>query len=118
MESKLHGYSESYSEADKKLTETGHYKEGEKDGEWIAYHPGGRTPAVVSNYKAGKLHGTIYVYKRRGKIMQEVEYKDGLKHGKFIVFDKRGRILKEMKYSEGMRVIEGSEGSGGSFTPG
>ena len=118
MESKLHGHSESYSEADKKLTELGNYKNGEKDGEWIAYHPGGRTPAVVSHYKEGKLHGVMNILSRRGKVMQTIEYKDGLKHGKFIVFGKRGKVLKEIKYSEGMRIIEGQTGGNGSFSPG
>jgi antitoxin component YwqK of YwqJK toxin-antitoxin module len=118
MESKLHGHSESYSEADKKLTESGSYKNGEKDGEWIAYHPGGRTPAVISHYKEGKLDGVMNILSRRGKVMQTIEYKDGLKHGKFIVYGKRGKVLKEMKYSEGMRIIEGQTGGNGSFSPG
>jgi len=118
LESKLHGSSESYSEKDKKLTETGSYKEGEKDGEWTAYHPGGRMPAVVSNYKQGKLHGMMKIYNRRGKIMQEIDHKDGLKHGKYIIYNKKGAVLKEMEYSEGMRVIKGNTGGNGTFTPG
>ena len=118
FDSKENGYSESYSSKDYKLTETGDYKEGEKDGEWNAYHPGGRMPAVSSEYKKGKLHGTMKIFNRRGKILQEIQYKDGLKHGKFIVYGKRGRVLKEMEYSEGMRIIKGSNGGSGSFTPG
>lgn len=117
MESKLNGKSESYSGKDFKLTESGTYKEGEKDGEWIDYHPGGRLPVVVSEYKQGKLHGTVKTYSRRGKILQEVEYRDGLKHGSYLIYDKKGAVIKEMKFSEGMQIIEGSTGGGGSFSP-
>ena len=118
MESKLHGHSESYSGADYRLTEEGDYKEGLKHGEWIAYHPGGKNPAVVTSYKDGKLDGSMKTYSRRGKLLQETEYKDGLKHGKFVIYDSRGKVVKEMRFSEGMQIIEGSAGGGGSFTPG
>ena len=73
---------------------------------------------MVSQYKEGELDGTMKVYSRRGKLLQESDYKDGLKHGKFTVYDKRGTVLKELRYSEGMQIIEGSEGGGGSFSPG
>ena len=75
-------------------------------------------PAVVSEYKEGKLHGTMKQYSRRGKLLQEMDYKDGLKHGRFIVYDKRGNILEKREYSEGMRIIEGQTGGQGTFTPG
>jgi len=75
-------------------------------------------PAVVSQYKNGKLDGNMKTYSRRGKLMQESDYKDGLKHGKFIVYGKRGEVIKELKFSEGMQIIEGSNGGSGTFTPG
>lgn len=118
FESKENGPAESYSQKDFKLTEKGTYKEGEKHGEWIAYYPGGRMPAVVSNYKEGKLEGTMKQYDKRGKLLQEMDYKDGVKHGRFILYDKRGKIVQEFQYSEGMRVIEGQKNTPGSFTPG
>jgi antitoxin component YwqK of YwqJK toxin-antitoxin module len=118
MESKLHGASTSFSQKDYKLTEQGEYKRGEKDGEWVAYHPGGRMAAVISEYKEGELHGTMKIFNNRGKVLQEMGYKDGLKHGKFTIYDKRGKVINELRYSEGMRIIEGSAGGGGSFTPG
>lgn len=117
-ESILDGPSQSFSGKDFKLTEQGAYKDGEKDGEWIAFHPGGRMPAVVSNYKHGKLEGTMKTFTRNGKLLQEIEYKNGLKHGKFIMYDKRGKIIQQFEYSEGMRVIEGQTGGNGTFTPG
>lgn len=118
MESKLHGHATSYSAKDYRLTEEGDYKNGLKENEWIAYHKGGRVPAVITNYKKGELNGRMKMYSRRGKLLQEIDYKDGVKHGKFILYDKRGKVLKEFQYSQGMKVIEGSSGSSGSFTPG
>jgi antitoxin component YwqK of YwqJK toxin-antitoxin module len=118
MESQLHGVSTSYSSKDFRLTEEGNYKEGVKDGEWIAYHPGGKLAAVSSNYKSGKLDGTLKQFDRRGNLMSQVDYKDGLKHGSFIVYDKRGNVMSEKKFANGMQIIEGQTGGQGSFSPG
>mgnify|MGYP000987214449 FL=1 len=118
MESKLHGHSISFSQKDFRPTEEGDYNEGLKHGQWIAYHPGGKLPAVETNYKSGKLDGKMKQFDRRGNLLQEIDYKDGLKHGDFIVYDKRGKVLNTRKYSEGMQIIEGSTGGSGSFSPG
>ncbi len=118
MESKLHGHSVSYSDKDYKMTEEGNYKDGQKDGEWIDYYPGGRNPAVISQYKEGKLDGKMKQFDRRGHLMTEIDYKDGLKHGNFIVYDKRGNVLTEKKFEHGMQIIEGRTNTPGSFTPG
>jgi antitoxin component YwqK of YwqJK toxin-antitoxin module len=99
------------------MTEEGDYKDDKKQGEWIAYQPGGKTPSVISNYKNGKLHGTMKQYSRRGKLQQEMSYKDGLKHGKTVIYDKRGKTIKEVNYKNGLRVIEGKENTPGTFTP-
>ncbi|MFM7859232.1 MAG: toxin-antitoxin system YwqK family antitoxin, partial [Flammeovirgaceae bacterium] len=98
-------------------TEEGDYKEGMKEGEWIAYHPGGKVPAVISNYKNGELNGVMKQFDRRGKLLQEMEYKDGLKHGKFLVYDKKGGVLVEKTFENGMEEIKGQENKPGSFAP-
>ena len=100
------------------MTEEGDYKEGLKDGEWIAYYPGGRNPAVVSQYKSGELHGKMQQFTRRGKIMSEIDYKDGLKHGKFKIYDKKGDVISERTFEHGMQIIEGQSNTPGSFSPG
>ena len=115
MESRKNGTFKSFSDKDYKVTEEGNYKDDEKDGEWIAYYPGGKFPAVVSTYKEGKLHGKMKQFSRRGKLLQEMSYRDGLKHGKTIIFDKRGKVLKEVNYEFGQQAIEGGAGS---FSPG
>ena len=118
MESVQDGKTESYSAKDFKLTESGQYKQGKKEGEWIAYHPGGKMAAVVSNYKDGELSGWMRTYSRRGKLLQEMEYLEGLKHGKFLVYDKKGAVIVEKNFKYGMEVIEGTSSGSGSFTPG
>jgi antitoxin component YwqK of YwqJK toxin-antitoxin module len=117
LESMEHGYFASYSSKDFQLTEAGEYKEGKKDGQWIAYFPGGRKPAVISNYKEGELNGIMQTFDRRGNLMQEVEYKDGLKHGRFIVYDRKGKILVEKEFQFGMQVIKGTLNGPGTFSP-
>ncbi len=117
-DSKKDGPSISYSSKDFKKTEEGNFKEGEKDGEWIAYYPGGRIPAVISHYKKGELNGMMQQFDRKGALLQEMEYKDGLKHGKFVMYDKKGKVISEKKFQNGMQVIEGTTTSPGTFAPG
>lgn len=118
FESMLHGKFVAYSDKDFKLMEEGSYNKGQKDGEWKAYHPGGRMPAVISHYKEGELNGLMETFDKRGNIISDIEYKDGLKHGSFKVYDKKGRVISEKKFSEGMQVIEGQDNTPGSFSPG
>jgi len=92
-DSKKDGHAVSFSMKDYRKTEEGDYKEGEKHGEWIAYYPGGRNPAVISNYKNGELDGTMKQFDKRGNLLQEMDYKEGLKHGRFIVYDKKGKAV-------------------------
>lgn len=101
----------SFSAKDFKMTEAGKYKNGEKDGQWIDYYPGGKIPAVISTYKNGKLDGPMREYGRRGELISEVNYKDGMKHGFLRTFDKRGKVLTEKEYEYGMPK------TGGGFAP-
>jgi uncharacterized protein len=112
-ESVRHGKYEAYSSKDFKLTEEGTFKNGKKDGLWIAYHPGGRIPAVTSEYKLGKLHGAVREYDfKSGKVLRsETQYKDGVKHGKMTIYDKRGKKVAEKFFEDGFEVKQND------FTP-
>lgn len=112
-----HGEFISYSAKDFQKTLEGNYKNDQKEGAWTAYHPGGKAPAMITSYKAGKLDGPTTSYTFKGnKIISEINYKDGLQHGTVKVYDNRGKLVKEEQYKNGMRVIEG-KGSGTSFSP-
>jgi len=112
-----HGEFVSYSQKDFQKTMEGKYKNDDKEGEWIVYHPGGKMPAVITTYKNGQLDGPMRNYTFKGnKLISEINYKEGLQHGKVLVYDKRGRLVKEEEYKNGIRVIEGTK-SGTSFGP-
>lgn len=117
LESREHGHAVYYSDKDFKKTEEGDFKNGKKDGQWIAYYPGGRVPAVTSNYKLGELNGVMKNFDRRGNLLQEMEYKDGLKHGKFLIYDKKGKVIVEKTFEFGMEVIRDQKNTPGSFSP-
>lgn len=117
IDSRQHGYAVSYSSKDFKKTEEGKYKNGEKDGVWTAYYPGGRIPAVTSTYKEGVLSGTMKQYDRRGNLLQEMEYKDGLKHGKFVMYDNKGKPIIQKTFEFGMEIIKEKTYTPGGFTP-
>jgi antitoxin component YwqK of YwqJK toxin-antitoxin module len=118
LESIKHGHFTSFSAKDYRRTEEGDFKDGQKHGEWIAYYPGGKMPAVSSTYKHGKLDGPMREYGRRGELTSEVMYKDGLKDGSFKIFDKRGNVVSEKKFENGMQVIENKTNTQGGFSPG
>jgi antitoxin component YwqK of YwqJK toxin-antitoxin module len=86
------------------LTEEGHYINDEKDGKWVDYLPGGIMPAVITNYKDGKLDGLMTQFGRRGEKVSEAVYKNGVKEGKFRMFDANGKIIIEKNYAKGQEL--------------
>ena len=114
-ESIKNGHSETYSERDSKKMEEGDYKNGEKNGVWTTYYPGGKVAANTQSFKNGKLDGKMKEFDRRGLIVSEVDYKEGLKHGKMKIYDKKGKVIVEKKFEYGIQVVEGSNTG---FTPG
>jgi antitoxin component YwqK of YwqJK toxin-antitoxin module len=101
-ESIRHGKYESYSQKDFQLTEKGQYKNDLKEGTWIAYLPGGKLPAFISNYKNGALDGLMIEFGRSGEKISETSYSKGLKNGKLKVFDKKGKVILEKEFINGI----------------
>jgi len=116
-ESVKDGHWTSFSNKDYKKTEEGDYNEGEKTGTWYDYYPGGKVPAVTTEYKNGKLDGKMKEFDRRGNLISETDYKDGLKHGKMKIYDKRGKVAVERDFEFGQQVIK-TENKGTQFNPG
>jgi antitoxin component YwqK of YwqJK toxin-antitoxin module len=106
-ESVKHGEWISFSQKDYKRTEQGTYKNGEKDGEWIAYYPGGKIPNNITHFKDGKLNGLMAEYDRKGALISECFYKNGLRDGTFRMYDKNGKVIVEKEFKEGQQVIIG-----------
>jgi antitoxin component YwqK of YwqJK toxin-antitoxin module len=111
-----HGRSISFSDKDFEKIEEGNFKKGEKEGAWIAYHPGGYTPAVITEYKAGILEGSMRTFDKKGRIVQFAEYKDGVRHGRFVIYDRNEDVLFEKKFAFGYEIKDNGLGSG-SFKP-
>lgn len=114
QESVKNGPSVSYSQKDYKKIEEGSYKNGEKDGVWYTYWPGGKIPSNVTSYKLGKLNGKSIENDRRGNIVSEINYVDGLKNGKMKLYDKRGKVVKEIDFENGQQK---SIGGNQQFNP-
>ncbi len=117
VDSKMDGHATSFSPKDYQKTEEGDYKEGLKTGEWIAYYPGGKYPAVISHYKKGELDGIMKQYSRRGQLLQEIEYKEGVKHGKFILYNSKGKSVVVKQFENGIEIIKEEQKGTGSFAP-
>lgn len=100
-ESIKHGHSISYSSKDYKKTEEGDYKNGLKDGEWIAYYPGGKMAAVITHYENGELEGVMKQFTRTGKLMSEINYSKGLKNGACIIYGENGKVVSKKNFTNG-----------------
>ena len=116
LESVKDGTWTSFSQKDFKRIEEGSYKNGQKEGVWFNYFPGGRIPCVTTTYKNGKLDGKMTELDRRGNVISETDYKDGLKHGKMKIFDKKGKVVKELEFENGVQIIR-TENKSINFTP-
>ena len=53
---------------------TGQFQNGKKHGTWVAFHPGGRMPSVITNDKKGKLNGIYQTYTGRGQLFRKGHY--------------------------------------------
>jgi uncharacterized protein len=103
-ESVKQGRAVSFSSKDYKRTEEGKYKNGDKDGEWIAYYPGGKIAAVITHYADGELHGAMKQFDRMGNLTSEINYAKGLKEGLFILYGENGKIVSKKNFKGGEEV--------------
>jgi antitoxin component YwqK of YwqJK toxin-antitoxin module len=77
------------------------YKNGQRDGTWVAYFPDGKTPSMEQNFVDGKLNGNVTVYFKSGKPRITTPFKDNLREGKVTEWDESGRKVAEAEYAGG-----------------
>jgi len=100
----LHGKFEAYSELDYRLKASGKYKNGEKNGTFIDYYPGGMIPTIVAQYKKGELSGLFQQFSRQGGIRHQIQYENGVKNGGFLIFNSSGKVVVRKKFVNGVEV--------------
>lgn len=115
VQSVKHGETLTYSQLDNLVTQRGQYKNDQKHGTWINYYPGGFVPAVISNYKKGKLDGVFSQHGKSGNKLNEIHYKNGLKDGSFIVYGENGKPISTKMYKRGVQLKQHMGGEG--FSP-
>ena len=115
VQSVKHGETYTFSERDNLVTQKGRYKNDQKHGTWINYHPGGFVPAVISTYKNGKLDGEFSQYSRSGNKLNEIHYRKGLKDGLFVVYGENGKPVSTKMFKKGIQLKQVMGGEG--FTP-
>ena len=77
----------------------GAMKDGQREGEWTAYYPDGRTQSVC-DFKAGKLDGVNKVYWENGNLRWEGFFKNNVHCGKWKYYDEQGIFQQEVDYGE------------------
>lgn len=79
--------------------ETGEFKNGQKDQQWIRYNENGTTSAIAF-YNLGKKNGTWLVFDDKGNKRFEMNYSNGDKSGVWTNWDENGTIVSSKDYSK------------------
>lgn len=80
------------------LIETGSFKNGEKNGEWITYSKKGTLIRKV-NYTDGKLNGKVELYYLNSQPKLSANFINGKKDGKWTYFTKKGSVFIQGEFS-------------------
>lgn len=124
------------------LTESGHYKSGNKDGVWKGffflnqkhnhkvlrykgsfangkkkgpwkwYYPTGRL-RYSAYYRNGLWHGAEKSFHEEGKLLYLNHYQNGKMHGKYTKFDSQGNVIIARHYQKGSLLSESRKLSNG-----
>lgn len=108
------------------LIEEGTVNNGNKEGNWVTYHPKNGIPATITSYSNGVKNGPFIKVNERGnfeevarfandklsgvrqvfdrtRVIEESNYKDGKLHGARKLFYKGGEIKEEGEFKNGQR---------------
>lgn len=92
----LNGQADFFYISGKKM-ETGGYRAGQKDGEWVQFAENG-TKTGQAFYKAGKKDGVWMVWDENGKKRCQMVYSDGKKVDVWQLWDENEQLVSERVY--------------------
>lgn len=82
---------------------TGKYDNGNREGCWKTYYPGGRLK-VEEHYFNGEYDGKVIYYWENAAKMAEYNYSSGLLNGNAIKYDENGNVLYITTYRMGVET--------------
>jgi hypothetical protein len=83
-----------------KIIETGYFKGGKKNGEWITYNKKGLMIRKM-NYLDGKLDGKCEIFFTDGTPKLTANFKKGLKVDKWTYFTSKGKVFISGEFEDG-----------------
>jgi len=86
-----------------KVIETGIFKSGKKDGEWVSYNKKGVVLKKV-NYLNGQLSGTSQIFFTNGTPRLNANFNLGEKVGKWTYYTSKGKILIDGEFESGKPI--------------
>ena len=84
-----------------KIRAEGVYTKGKCTGEWKYYHPDGKIEQIGKYTKSGKLEGTWKWYYDDGLLAREENYHNGVKDGESTEYDETGKEIEGGEYVNG-----------------
>lgn len=70
---------------------------GQRDGEWVSYHPNGKLQST-GTYVNGLREGYGPAYYENGNLLMEGNYKEGVKTGVWKYYDVTGELIETNEY--------------------
>jgi hypothetical protein len=86
-----------------KVIESGWFKNGNKDGEWVTYNQKGVVIRKIT-YATGKLNGKSYLFFNDGSPKLNAYFTENKPVGKWTYFTSNGKTLIEGEYNDGKPV--------------
>ena len=87
--------------------EQGSFKNGKKEGAWVAYHRNGKL-LRKSNYKDGKAEGVYVSYHDNGQLYDKGHLKNGKKEGAWASYYEDGTVFKLLTgtFKDGKKISD------------
>ena len=85
-----------------KITGTGSFIDGKRNGTWIYYHKNGQL-RFKDQFKEGVRHGTFLSYYENGKLKYKGDYLNDRKEGLWIEYHLRGSLKSKGHYKNGYK---------------
>ena len=83
--------------------ESGKFKNGIKDGEWLRYNKNGQLE-YKGNYKYGRRDGPTESYNENGQLILIGRWKSGKREGLWNLYHDNGNLEEKINWKDGERI--------------
>ena len=82
--------------------EQGSFKDGKKDGPWVAYWSNGQLRSE-GDFKDGERDGPWVYYHENGQLREKGDFKDGIQEGPWVYYHENGQLWEKGDFKDGFQ---------------